>query len=161
MTRAEYGEDPHNLLIPIIENVSHPGAETVSFQGVNRLQIHTLGGNDSVLSDDTLVPTLVEMGTGNDSMTIGTVPLVFDPNLTSPEYPSGIPVADTSTMTNGNSTDLVVHGSDGNDRFEVNHNTAEAFLFGDAGDDTFVINTFLQVVDDTSPRDGDPRLPML
>ncbi len=115
-----------------------------------------------------MVPTLIELGRGDDSLTIGTVPVVFDTNLTTLEFPHGTPVADTAHMTAGASAVLVVHGDSqdsrvpddqaGDDRFEVNHNTAEVFLFGDAGDDAFIVNTFLQVVDDGSDRDGDPSL---
>ena len=117
--------------------------ESISYQGVQRLELYLLGGNDSVLSNDTAVPTVIDMGSGDDSIVVGTVPLKPDPGNRTLEYPNGVPVADTAHMTNGNSTPLYVLGGTQNDYFEVNHNVGALYLAGDAGDDTFLINTFL------------------
>ena len=69
-----------------------------------------LGGNDSVLSNDTAVTTIIDMGGGDDSIVVGTVPLVPDPGNRTLEYPDGVPVADTAHMTNGNTATLFVLG---------------------------------------------------
>ncbi len=87
------------------------------------------------------------MGDGDDQITIGTVPLIADPNNKTIEYPDGVPVADTSNMTNGVSNQTIVYGEAGDDEFEVDHNIAELFLSGGAGDDRFVVNTFITVTD--------------
>ncbi|MCR9294179.1 MAG: dockerin type I domain-containing protein [bacterium] len=123
--------------------------ESVVFTGVDRLQLHTLGGNDSVLSDDTAVQTLIDLGQGDDEITIGTVPLIPDPSNPTLEFPEGIPVADTDNMTNGVSNQTIVYGQAGDDVFEVDHNVAELFLHGGADDDRFVVNTFLKVTDES------------
>src|SRR5581483_3730234 len=85
------------------------------------------------------------LGAGDDSMIIGTVPLVPDPGNRTLEYPNGVPVADTAHMTNGNTAPLYVLGGTNDDYFEVDHNVGMLYLAGDAGDDTFVIETFLEL----------------
>ena len=115
----------------------------ISFQGVERFELYTLGGNDSVLSNDTAVTTLINLGAGDDSIVIGTVPLIPDPGNRTLEYPNGVPVADTAHMTNGNTAPMYVLGGTQNDYFEVDHNVGMLYLAGDEGDDTFLINTFL------------------
>src|SRR5918995_3957160 len=46
-------------------------------------------------------------------------------------------------MTNGNSGPMFAIGGGQNDVFEVNHNKAKLFLAGSAGDDTFLLKTFI------------------
>src|ERR1051325_5541579 len=108
-----------------------------------RLTVRTLDGDDQVLSDDTAVVTVVELGSGDDKVTIGTVPQIPDEGNTNLEFPEGVPVADTQNMTNGNSVRMYVFGATQDDNFEVNHNVAELYLAGGDHDDTFVFNTFL------------------
>ena len=125
------------------------GRETVIHRKVNRVNINTLGGDDFVYSDDTAVPVIVHMGLGEDTLTVGTVPQVPDPDNRTIEFPEGVPIADTRNMTNGVSAVMVVYGEDGNDKFEVNHNAAKLFLHGGDGDDTFIINTFITLREQT------------
>ena len=115
----------------------------LSFQGAERFELYTLGGNDSILSNDTAVTSVIDMGAGDDSLVVGTVPLIPDPGNRTLEYPNGVPVADTAHMTNGNTAPLYVLGGTQNDYFEVNHNVGMLYLAGDEGDDTFLVNTFL------------------
>ena len=115
----------------------------ISFQGVQRLEVFLLGGNDNVLSNDTAVTTIVDLGSGDDSIVVGTVPLVPDPGNRSLEFPEGVPVADTKHMTNGNTAPMFALGGTQNDNFEVDHNRGMLYLAGDAGDDTFLLKTFL------------------
>ena len=115
----------------------------VSFRDIERLNVFTLGGADRVLSDDTAVVTVVDLGGGDDEITVGTVPLIPDKGNRTLEFPEGVPVADTQNMTNGNSADLFVLGDGQNDRFEVNHNRGKLWLHGGAGDDRFLLKTFL------------------
>ncbi|MCH5373142.1 MAG: hypothetical protein JJ992_04150, partial [Planctomycetes bacterium] len=100
-------------------------------------------GSDSVTFDDNTIPTLVDLGTGADSVVIGNVPTIPDPNNRTLEFPNGVPVADTDNMTSGVSAATVIYGGDGNDNFEVNHNAAKLYLHGGDQDDTFIINTFI------------------
>ena len=115
----------------------------ITFEGVQRLEVYLLGGNDNVLSNDTAVTTIIDMGSGDDSIVVGTVPLVPDPGNRTLEFPDGVPVADTKHMTNGNTAPMFVLGGTQNDYFEVDHNRGMLYLAGDAGDDTFLLKTFL------------------
>ena len=120
-------------------------SESISARGVDRLEIYTLGGDDHLLSNDTSVTTIVNLGAGDDSIVVGTVPLIPDPGNRTLQYPNGVPVADTAHMTNGNTAPLYVLGGTQDDYFEVDHNVGMLYLAGDAGDDTFLINTFLEL----------------
>src|SRR5262249_32565928 len=64
----------------------------ISAAGVERLQIYTLGGDDHVLSNDTSVTTVIDLGAGDDSLIVGTVPLIPDPGNRTLQYPDGVPV---------------------------------------------------------------------
>ncbi|MEW6156754.1 MAG: Ig-like domain-containing protein, partial [Verrucomicrobiota bacterium] len=125
----------------------NPAREDVNFNEVERLTVRTLGGNDTIISNDTAVDTIIEMGAGGDSITIGEVPTIPDRGNADFNNLAGIPIADTKHMSSGNSAVLYIYGGGQNDNFEVNHNVAELFLFGEAGDDRFVINTFLVLSD--------------
>ena len=118
-------------------------ATTVTYRNVERAEIYTLGGSDRVLSNDTGGVTVVDLGSGDDEMVIGTVPLVPDTGNRTLEFPDGVPVADTQNMTNGNSHPLFVLGDGQNDRMEVNHNRAKLYLHGGDGNDRFLLKTFL------------------
>ena len=115
----------------------------ITYRQVERVSIYTLGGNDSVLSDDTAVTTVIDLGGGDDHLTVGTVPLIPDTGNRTLEFPDGVPVADTDNMTNGNSGPLFAIGGGQNDTFEVNHNRAKLYLAGSDGDDTFLLKTFI------------------
>ena len=115
----------------------------VSYRQLERVSIYTLGGNDHVLSDDTAVTTVIDMGGGDDTLVVGTVPLVPDTGNRTLEFPDGVPVADTQNMTNGNSGPMFAIGGGQNDTFEVNHNRAKLYLAGSEGDDTFLLKTFI------------------
>jgi hypothetical protein len=116
---------------------------SLSYQGMERVELFTLGGNDNILVNDTAVLTLIDMGSGDNNIVIGTVPLVPDPGNRTLEYPEGVPVADTERMTNGNSASLFVVAGSGNNFYRVNHNRAKLYLGGGGGDNTFQLMTFL------------------
>src|SRR5262249_11384470 len=114
--------------IVLFGDANKPTRDLITFQGVQRLTVNTFAGNDSVLSNDTACLTVVNFGSGSDTITVGTVPLKPDPGNRTLEFPNGVPVADTSAMTNGNSNPLFVLGGLGNGRFEVNHNRSMLYL---------------------------------
>ncbi len=139
---------------PVMVSEPNPDRDDMSFRNVERVTIKTLGGKDTLISDDTAVPMVVKLGDGDDTVVIGYVPQINDPGNKTPEYPEyGIPIADTENMTNGNSAVMTIYGEDGDDEFEVNHNIAKLYLHGGAHDDTFVINTFLTLADQENPDD--------
>ncbi|TMC40761.1 MAG: hypothetical protein E6J28_00745, partial [Chloroflexi bacterium] len=115
----------------------------ITYQGVQTMELFTLGGDDFVLSQDTAVLTRVGFGGGDDHLVVGTVPLIPDPGNRTLEFPNGVPVADTAHMTNGTTAPLFATGGSGTDVFEVNHNRGKVYLAGGSGDATFEIRTFL------------------
>ena len=133
-------------------------ATTVTYRNVERAEIYTLGGADRVLSNDTGGVTVVDLGSGDDEIVIGTVPLVPDTGNRTLEFPDGVPVADTQNMTNGNSHPLFVLGDGQNDRMEVNHNRAKLYLHGGDGNDRFLLKTFLVLKENPDAPDETTNL---
>ena len=144
---AKTKEDPTPGIVFVGE--AGAGRERVNYRQQDFLTVNSLGGDDSILVDDTAVETVINMGRGDDIIVIGTVPTILDTENKTPEFPDGVPVADTANLTKGNSAPLTVNGGAGDDFFEVNHNSDKLFLNGEDGDDTFFINTFLVLDDET------------
>ncbi|HEX4527586.1 MAG TPA: hypothetical protein VH108_12695 [Gaiellaceae bacterium] len=122
--------------------------DVVSFIAVEYVSVNTFGGDDNVLSNDTAAVTLINLGGGDDTLTVGTVPLKPDPGNRTLEFPDGVPVVDTDNLTNGNSNPMYAMGEANNDDFEVNYNRASLFLHGGAGNDRFELKTFLVLRED-------------
>ena len=137
----------------VFVDITNPDREDVAYRQVERLSIYGLRGNDEFRSDDNAVETAIFMGKGDDSIVIGTVPLVPDTGNKNIEFPDGVPIADTSNMTNGVSAETLVFGEDQDDSFEVNHNRAKLWLHGGDHDDTFVINTFIKLKENLDAPD--------
>jgi len=87
------------------------------------------------------------LGTQNDLIIVGFVAQINDPENITTDYPLGIPIVDLKNLSKGNSHVTTVYGGTEDDQFEVNHNSAKLYLSGEAGDDTFVVNTFLVLTD--------------
>jgi len=149
--RAAISGDGSGLAVDVDLDLHNPDRENVNYCQVERLTIRSLAGDDSFHCDDNSILTIIEMGQGDDTVLVGTVPEVADRNGKNVEYPGGIPVVDTTRMSNGNSAEMFVFGGRQDDEFEVNHNTAKLYLHGGDHDDTFVINTFLVLGDADDP----------
>ena len=134
------GTGPSKLGIVRAEGVA---TTFTTFRGIERAEIYLGDGADRVLSNDTAAVTVIELGSADDEIIVGTVPLIPDTGNRTLEFPDGIPVVDTQNMTNGNSNPLFVLGDNQNDRFEVNHNRAKLYLHGGDGNDRFILKTFL------------------
>ncbi|MHC4396737.1 MAG: hypothetical protein ACYS1A_13895 [Planctomycetota bacterium] len=137
--------------IIVAGDLASPDREIITFRGVERVAINSRAGDDRILSNDSVVVTVINMGSGDDEIVIGTVPVIPDTGNRTLEYPDGVPVVDTENMTNGNSVPMFVLGEGQNDRFEVNHNVARLYLHGGAGNDRFLLKTFLVLRD--NPND--------
>ena len=120
-----------------------PDREDVKFMGVERLVVHMLGGQDKLLSIDTSIQTVVHTGDDADSIEVGQVQTIPDRGNADLYNPAGIPIVDKAHLSDGNSAFLYIYGGDGDDYFEVSHNAAKLFLYGEADNDTFVLHTFL------------------
>jgi Ca2+-binding RTX toxin-like protein len=117
--------------------------ETVTFTGVDAVVVSTFGANDTVTVSDTAAPTLIDLGAGDDTVTLGSVPLIPDTGNTNAEYPGGLPVGDKPSITNGNSDPLVLFGGTNNDTFNINHNVAPLFVDAGAGNDFINLATII------------------
>ncbi len=127
------------------------------FRSLGRLTLNLLGGLDTVAMEDTAAQTIIRLGIGNDTVVVGIVPLINDPGNKTLEFTLGVPIADIDNLTNGNSHDVTIYGGTDDDQFEVNHNAAKLYLSGEAGDDTFIINTFLVLDGRVHPGHRKPR----
>jgi len=150
----------------------HGGAnvETVNYTHSERLEVRAGDGNDALTIDDNALQLHVYGEAGNDSFLIGRVTsshedppgsgiVIADtitngvssesffygdfgevlqgtgPNANDPRNPFIDPLT-------GKTVEINVTQS-GNDSFEVNHNKAPVWLFGNAGDDRFTVNAVL------------------
>src|SRR5262249_44906787 len=94
-----------------------PAGERVTFQNMKRLTVRTFEGDDTVTFHDTAVQTIVETGTGNDSVLIGLVPQIPDRGNGDLDNPAGIPIVDLHHLTNGVSAPAYIYGGTGDDYF--------------------------------------------
>jgi len=122
--------------------LDNPSRDTVSYMRIDKLTVQTFGGDDVVQMDDNAVETVINLGAGDDRITIATV-------ATTPDQ-FGIPVVNFEQTTRGSSAKASIYGGDGNDEFNVNHNEAELFLYGENGDDVFAVFTFLVLKDEAN-----------
>ena len=150
-------------LVALLNNMDGVGryqnAEYVSYgSGIENLVVNTLAGNDRVTLDDTTVATTVNLGAGADQVQIGQLFgeeciddfLGFSAGLA--EFncfderfiPPALIDTTQGMISNGISASTTVNGGGGNDLMIVFHNLAVLALNGEAGDDTFVIRTFLE-----------------
>ena len=80
---------------------------------------------------------------GDDSITVGFVPLVPDAGNTNVEYPGGLLVGNSAGITNGNSNALVLFGGANNDTFNIVHNVAALYVDAGAGNDFINLATVI------------------
>jgi len=72
-------------------------SEVLTYRQVERVMLSARGGDDAILSDDTAAVTVIDMGSGDDEIVIGTVPFILDAGNPTLEYPDGVPVATPTT----------------------------------------------------------------
>ena len=113
------------------------------------LAVNGLAGDDVFALDDNSTSTVINGGAGNDSFFVGQMygdTVDFDDEF-------GAVLTDTTRgqLTNGVSYSTTINGGTGNDLFSILRNRAALQLNGEAGDDTFVIRTFLLENDPTNP----------
>jgi Ca2+-binding RTX toxin-like protein len=115
---------------------------TASING--RVTINGLGGADRFYSDDTSAMVTLDGGRGDDIFQIGQV---FGTARISPFVATGDEVSTNETtlgfLSVGNSLPMVANGGLGNDTFNIYSNKALTKLFGEDGDDTFVVRAFV------------------
>ncbi|WP_117236182.1 LEPR-XLL domain-containing protein [Vibrio maerlii] len=111
-----------------------------------RLIINGLDGADSFYSDDTSTIVTLDGGAGNDSFQVGQL-YGSERTLSAGTVAAGDEIETTETtlgyLSRGNSLPMVIYGGDGEDSIKVYSNKAVTKLYGEAGDDSFVVRAFL------------------
>jgi len=113
-------------------------------QGIERLSIYALAGDDSFYLDDNSAVTNIYGAEGNDSFQIGQMfGSARDAN-------AGVAPGDEITtvhttrgyLSRGVSYETTIYGASGNDSFTVYSNQAHLILEGEDGNDLFVVRAF-------------------
>ena len=111
---------------------------------INVLQVNAGAGNDHFYVDGNSAITVLDGGVGDDTFQFGQV---FGQARTAPDDVAfGDQFATVLTtvgyLSTGPNYATTAYGGDGNDTFTVYSNQAPLKLFGEAGDDTFVVRAF-------------------
>jgi Ca2+-binding RTX toxin-like protein len=109
-----------------------------------RLRLNGLEGDDAFYSDDNSSIMTLDGGSGNDSFQIGQM---FGADRQSPYVAGGDEVDTVETtmgyLSSGISFPTTILGGDGEDTFTVYSNKAPLKLFGEDGNDEFIIRAFV------------------
>jgi len=139
--------------------VFDPDFERINYdRSINgRLRVDGLEGNDAFYSDDNSALTTLDGGPGEDFFQIGQV---FENDRVAPQVAGGDEIETVETtlgfLTIGTSFATTVYGGGDGDRFIVYSNKAPLKLFGEAGNDEFVVRAFvLAGSEDLSTNDTD------
>ncbi len=117
--------------------------------------VNGLAGDDTFAFDDTGSVLTVNGDSGNDRFRFGQL---YRSYLADSEFPASAFFASTrGLLTRGVSFTASVRGGSGDDLFEVFRNVATLNLYGDAGDDTFVIRSFAGESELTALNAGEGR----
>ncbi|SMP38087.1 calcium-binding protein [Fibrobacter sp. UWB10] len=124
-----------------------------AYYGIENISLNAGAGNDNIAIDGTLSTISIDAGAGNDYITVGQM---FNSVRESGDVNSNVLPKDsfeTTKTTKGYLSNGVEHstsivGGEGNDTFNLLHNTAAISLAGGAGKDTFNVALFQEVYDD-------------
>ena len=109
-----------------------------------RVRVNGLGGNDSMYSDDNSAMVTLDGGDGDDNFQVGQL---FGADRVAPNVASGDEIETNETtqgfLSVGNSVPMVIYGGDGEDNFAVYSNKALTKLYGEAGNDYFIVRAFV------------------
>ncbi|WP_261817079.1 LEPR-XLL domain-containing protein [Vibrio gallicus] len=111
-----------------------------------RFIVNGLDGEDSFYSDDTSTIFTLDGGADNDTFQVGQL-FGSDRLASLGTVAVGDEIETNETtlgfLSNGNSLPMVIYGGDGEDSIKVYSNKAVTKLYGEAGDDSFVVRAFL------------------
>ncbi|MCJ8339821.1 MAG: LEPR-XLL domain-containing protein [Pseudomonadales bacterium] len=137
--------------------------ERINYNGnINaRLTINGQDGNDHFFSDDNSSITTLDGGAGVDNFQIGQ--LFADDRLASlgnVALDDQINTTETTLgfLSFGNSLPMVIYGGDGRDTIKVYSNKSTIKLYGEDGNDNFVVRAFLQKGSQLTAGGGDVEL---
>ncbi len=139
-----------------------PAAEKVTYtDGVNGgVLVNGLDGDDAFALDDNSSSMTIDGGNGNDIFQVGQLFTAYHQTAGLDE--STVPSTDFADTTRGLlskgvSNPTTINGGSGDDIFAVFRNVATLQLNGDAGDDTFIVRTFLLQSETTRVATGSGR----
>ena len=75
----------------IVGDRTKAASDILSYRGIDIVKVNGLAGADAFLSNDTVVYTVIDMGSGDDDISIATVPLKPDTGNRTLEFPDGVP----------------------------------------------------------------------
>jgi len=132
-----------------------PDYERINYDTTtNVLQVNGGDGNDTFYVDDNSAITTIDGGAGADTFQFGQM---FGAARDIPSVAPGDEIATVQTtvgyLTRGISFSTVVYAGDGNDQLTVFSNKASLKLFGEDGNDTFIVRAFLLVGGGTATSD--------
>ncbi|WP_261842146.1 LEPR-XLL domain-containing protein [Aliamphritea ceti] len=126
-----------------------------------RLTLNGHAGKDSFFSDDNSSITTLDGGAGDDNFQIGQL-FGLDRKASVGTVALGDDIETTETtlgfLSKGNSLPMVVYGGDGKDQIKVYSNKAITKLYGEAGDDSFIVRAFLKKGSSLTAGGGDVEL---
>ncbi|MEM4406832.1 MAG: hypothetical protein QXS68_07275, partial [Candidatus Methanomethylicaceae archaeon] len=122
--------------------------ERINYKGIERLVVNGLSGDDYFAVDDARAEATLNGGTGDDRFQIGQLykskrsgDQGHDAGIKEEDYFATIQTT-RGWLSNGITLPMTIHGGTGNDDFVVFHNLAVLSLFGDEGDDKFLVKAF-------------------
>ncbi|MCA9166727.1 MAG: hypothetical protein KDB23_03630, partial [Planctomycetales bacterium] len=114
--------------------------QVVNYKTVELISLFGGEGNDTFISDGTSAPIDIFGNAGDDQFYIGSV-LETEDVLVEGQIVTIVKQITDGALFNG----TAYYGGDGDDYFEVNHNVADINLYGDNGDDTFLVKALLTI----------------
>ncbi|MBW2349292.1 MAG: hypothetical protein JRF59_15880, partial [Deltaproteobacteria bacterium] len=119
----------------------NPAFERVWYDGNMNggLFVNSGQGADTLALDDNSTVTTLDTGEGDDTVQIGQIFRSIPPGMTEPE---DVIQTTLGYLTNGVSFETMVCAGEGNDTLQVYRNQAPLALYGEAGDDAFLVRTF-------------------
>ena len=124
--------------------------QVVNYSTVEQVTVFGGAGDDKFISDDTSTQLNVFGGAGDDQFYIGSV-LETEDVLVEGQVITIVKEITHGAEFNGTS----YYGGSDDDYFEVNHNVASINLYGDNGDDTFLVKALLTINEDEELVDLD------
>src|SRR5437667_8711308 len=147
--KSKYTTFTHDTGFVALLNNGGAHVERFNYRNIEGLTVNTIQGNDYAVLDDTLAATTINLGLGEDRAQVGQVFNSqrvgnFDTLITNidPSAAFATLAITRGWLSNGISVATSISGGDGNDQFQVFHNTAVLNLNGDDGDDLFTIRAF-------------------
>ncbi|MDT8419498.1 MAG: calcium-binding protein, partial [Desulfuromonadales bacterium] len=114
------------------------------YKSLESITVDGLMGDDRFFIDDTKARMTISGGAGNDSFQVGQLfksARNADAQVAELDVFATLPTT-RGYLSNGASEALTINGGLGNDSFSVFHTMADLSLYGQDGDDTFVVKAF-------------------